>query len=169
MTTKLREALQEQALDWLADYEPTDGPVVDLDTYEYVLIPLVKTIGSAFSKKVETLFDAIKHGDDAHQAWLKEAIENYFSGKPVPPPVMKALQPPTSDEGTPTETPLIDSLVQITGYVQVPVEPTQDWLDSVANRLGIGDAEMRELHSALLAATPTPSDSKPGEGKCQDQ
>jgi len=35
---------------------------------------------------VATLFDAIKHGDRVHQAWLKEAIDNHFAGKPVPPP-----------------------------------------------------------------------------------
>lgn len=34
----------------------------------------------------DTLFDAIKHGDAAHQAWLKEAIDSHLSGKPVPPP-----------------------------------------------------------------------------------
>ena len=33
-----------------------------------------------------TLFDAIKHGDGQHQAWLKEAITNHFAGLPVPVP-----------------------------------------------------------------------------------
>ena len=26
-----------------------------------------------------TLFDAIKHGDEAHQAWLKTAIDQHFA------------------------------------------------------------------------------------------
>ena len=34
----------------------------------------------------ETLFDAIKHGDEKHQAWLKQAIEDHFAGRPVQPP-----------------------------------------------------------------------------------
>lgn len=29
-------------------------------------------------RKVESLFDAIKHGDDEHQAGLKKAIEEHF-------------------------------------------------------------------------------------------
>ena len=36
--------------------------------------------------KAEALFDAIVHGDDEHRRWLKEAIDNYFAGKPVPEP-----------------------------------------------------------------------------------
>ena len=36
--------------------------------------------------KINTLYDAIAHGDDKHRAWLKEAIESHFSGKPVSPP-----------------------------------------------------------------------------------
>jgi len=38
------------------------------------------------SEAVDTLFDAIKHGDQDHQDWLKEAIECHFSGRPIPPP-----------------------------------------------------------------------------------
>jgi hypothetical protein len=30
--------------------------------------------------KVGTLFDAIAHGDEAHRAWLKEAINKHFEG-----------------------------------------------------------------------------------------
>ena len=29
------------------------------------------------------LFDAIAHGDDEHRAWLKQAIEDHFAGRPV--------------------------------------------------------------------------------------
>jgi hypothetical protein len=32
----------------------------------------------------DTLFDAIKHGDAKHQAWLLSAIEAHFAGLPVP-------------------------------------------------------------------------------------
>lgn len=45
----------------------------------------------------ETLFDAIKHGDEVHRAWLREAIENHFGGKPVPPP--RAANPSAHDQG----------------------------------------------------------------------
>lgn len=34
--------------------------------------------------KVETLFDAIKHGDEDHQGWLKEAIRCHFNDLPMP-------------------------------------------------------------------------------------
>lgn len=29
-------------------------------------------------RRIEKLFDAIKHGDEVHQAWLKKAIEEHF-------------------------------------------------------------------------------------------
>lgn len=34
----------------------------------------------------KALFDAIKHGDEEHQAWLKEALDAFFDERPVPPP-----------------------------------------------------------------------------------
>jgi hypothetical protein len=34
--------------------------------------------------RVRTLFDAIKHGDEDHQAWLRAAIDAHFAGKPKP-------------------------------------------------------------------------------------
>lgn len=37
----------------------------------------------AFSR-IETLYDAIKHGDQEHQDWLKEAIDLHLQGKQVP-------------------------------------------------------------------------------------
>lgn len=33
----------------------------------------------------DSLFAAIQHGDAEHRAWLKEAIDAHFAGKPVPP------------------------------------------------------------------------------------
>ena len=33
----------------------------------------------------DALFNAIKHGDAEHQAWLKQALENHFKGLPMPP------------------------------------------------------------------------------------
>jgi hypothetical protein len=40
----------------------------------------------SLERRIDSLFDAIAHGDEAHRAWLREAIEAHFSGKPVPPP-----------------------------------------------------------------------------------
>lgn len=37
-------------------------------------------------RRVDTLFDAIAHGDESHRAWLKKAIEDHFAGKPVTKP-----------------------------------------------------------------------------------
>ena len=33
-----------------------------------------------------TVYEAIAHGDDTHRAWLNEALENLWEGKPVPEP-----------------------------------------------------------------------------------
>jgi hypothetical protein len=38
---------------------------------------------AALQEQVRTLFDAIKHGDEAHQAWLKQALFDHFAGRPV--------------------------------------------------------------------------------------
>jgi hypothetical protein len=35
---------------------------------------------------IDRLYAAIAHGDDEHRAWLREAVDNFFAGKPVPPP-----------------------------------------------------------------------------------
>ena len=32
--------------------------------------------------KVNTLFDAIAHGDEKHRAWLKQAIKDHFERQP---------------------------------------------------------------------------------------
>ena len=32
------------------------------------------------------LYEAIKHGDDDHKDWLKEAIEAFIMGWPIPEP-----------------------------------------------------------------------------------
>lgn len=31
----------------------------------------------------EDLFQNLKHGSEEHQEWLKEAIRDYFDGKPI--------------------------------------------------------------------------------------
>lgn len=36
--------------------------------------------------RIESLFEAIKHGDEKHQTWLKQAIEDHFAGRPVNSP-----------------------------------------------------------------------------------
>lgn len=40
----------------------------------------------SISERVNSLFDAIAHGDEEHRQWLKEAIALHFEGKPVPAP-----------------------------------------------------------------------------------
>lgn len=35
-------------------------------------------------KLIPQLFDKIAHGEAGHREWLKEAIENHFTGKPMP-------------------------------------------------------------------------------------
>ena len=36
--------------------------------------------------RAEELFHFLKHGDDEHRAWLKEACAAYFNGDPPPTP-----------------------------------------------------------------------------------
>jgi hypothetical protein len=36
------------------------------------------------SEEQDRLYKFIEHGDDNHRAWLKEAIEAFFAGKPQP-------------------------------------------------------------------------------------
>jgi hypothetical protein len=48
------------------------------------------TTAIVLTKRWGTLFEAIKHGDEAHQEWLKEAIAAHFEGRPVPEVVMKS-------------------------------------------------------------------------------
>lgn len=38
-----------------------------------------------YAQRVDTLFEAIAHGDEPHRTWLKEAIRNHLAGKPVQP------------------------------------------------------------------------------------
>jgi len=42
----------------------------------------INTIEAWNERKLEAgLFNAIKHGDEDHQKWLKEKIEHYFQGE----------------------------------------------------------------------------------------
>jgi len=57
--------------------------------YPPVLREQIRTLADALERQqavAYSLFDAIKHGDDEHQAWLREAIANHFAGLPIPLP-----------------------------------------------------------------------------------
>lgn len=45
-----------------------------------------KVMAEDFDAKVSSLFAAIAHGDEKHRAWLKQAIEDHFAGRPVQRP-----------------------------------------------------------------------------------
>lgn len=47
----------------------------------------------------QALFDALAHGDEAHQLWLRGAIRSHVAGEPVPAP--PAAAPPTDEPSTP--------------------------------------------------------------------
>jgi len=36
-------------------------------------------------ERADALFAALAHGDDEHRRWLREALEAYFAGEPMPP------------------------------------------------------------------------------------
>lgn len=57
-----------------------------LDDFQQSRIDTLVDRAEAAEKAAAGLFDAIAHGDDTHREWLKEAISNWFSGLPVPPP-----------------------------------------------------------------------------------
>lgn len=69
-----------------ADPSVESGPVTEVN------LPEADAKTSSRSDKIATLFDAIKHGDEAHQAWLKEAITAHFAGLPVPDVVLKGAE-----------------------------------------------------------------------------
>ena len=46
---------------------------------------LVTNAHFALVRRVAGLYEAIKHGDDEHRAWLREALVLHFAGLPVPP------------------------------------------------------------------------------------
>lgn len=37
-------------------------------------------------QRIATLFDALAHGSQEHRAWLRQAIDDHFNGRPVEPP-----------------------------------------------------------------------------------
>ncbi len=41
---------------------------------------------ASLEERIATLFEALAHGSDEHRAWLKQAIDNHFSGIPVEAP-----------------------------------------------------------------------------------
>ena len=45
------------------------------------------------TEKVDSLFGAIAHGPPAHRAWLKQAIEDHFAGRPVQKEASNVGQP----------------------------------------------------------------------------
>ena len=53
---------------------------------------------AAARDRVDTLFDAIKHGDADHREWLERAIAAHFAGEPVPAPTGKGNTEAMRDE-----------------------------------------------------------------------
>lgn len=61
----------------------------DADLLESLLRDAADTITRLRTERAalaEPLFAAIAHGDEAHRACLRAALEAFFSGKPIPPP-----------------------------------------------------------------------------------
>lgn len=66
------------------DYEDIDlGLSADIKARLMALGYRPAMDGTTSIDYVSTLFDAIKHGDDKHRAWLKQAIEDHFAGREV--------------------------------------------------------------------------------------
>ena len=49
-------------------------------------IKALLTYARHLEEMCDSLFAAIQHGDEQHKAWLRKAIDDHFSGKPVDRP-----------------------------------------------------------------------------------
>ena len=73
------------------------------------LIDDVESIEQAFAKHrlahqpqpvdVKKLFNAIRHGDDEHRSWLRDALETFFEDRPVPPVRQSAISAISAMQG----------------------------------------------------------------------
>jgi hypothetical protein len=73
-----------------------------LEEQVYKLQKLVKeqhTFIEVDRSQIFSLFDAIKHGDEQHQAWLKDKIESHFGIK-VPSTTHSPYQSPSPQSST---------------------------------------------------------------------
>ncbi len=60
-------------------FESQELALESLRTLKGVIrVRVVDPSEAVMEERVKTLFEKIKHGDDAHQAWLKSAIEEHF-------------------------------------------------------------------------------------------
>lgn len=54
------------------------------DTYKTAMdVQTFRTLATYYM--IDQLYEYIKHGDEDHQAWLKEALTAFFEGKECPP------------------------------------------------------------------------------------
>ncbi len=52
------------------------------------------SVDSEVTFNIDELFEAIRHGDEAHQSWLCEALHAFFKGEPMPECVPSKPSPP---------------------------------------------------------------------------
>jgi len=55
-----------------------------LERIEALVQPAAGQSEPVADARADTLFEAIKHGDAAHQEWLRDAIQQYFTSHPIP-------------------------------------------------------------------------------------
>ena len=65
-----------------------DGPAIGefLVASDDLAERITRALNAAYAagrELVDSLFDAIAHGDDEHRAWLKKAIDDHFAGRVV--------------------------------------------------------------------------------------
>lgn len=112
-----------------------------------VAVPVIEA--SSTDDKVATLFDAIKHGDEAHQNWLKEAIEAHFAGEPIPAAVMKATEASNDDQSWVVK---LGAAIARYRNPRVINEVTTEKVDEMVKRLmkNVGMPESLSLYGAFL-------------------
>lgn len=79
---KVVRGFRNNGKDWRKGRQLTNG-YYDRDDAIADAVESLAPRDSAPADRSATLFDAIKHGDDKHRAWLKQAIEDHFAGRSV--------------------------------------------------------------------------------------
>ena len=97
----MTRALLQQALDALLHAVPrtSEQAKEQADAIVALRAELAKPEQPAQEPTAASVYEAIKHGDDQHRAWLRDALTAIWAGQPVPelqPPAKPAQEPTTA-------------------------------------------------------------------------
>ncbi len=101
----------------------------------------------------DQLYEAIKHGDDEHRAWLRTACTNFFAGESVPPPTGQGRA---------------EAAEAKSDRLQARVEELEKGLASTAEGFLAGVKQNRELHEHLRGMWPYKDLIEAGQDAAED-